>query len=149
MELGCHELRSKRFISDGLCTTSRPIKEVVCADWCIMPPGQVPGQQSPAYMSKIDWREWANRQKQKKSSSLTPSPFLATNNTVSTLLPQKWRCVEGTARKRRVTLICKDGSRRMYRVKVVKRCKCTKNYAKQQDKKKSSRRLDRSEKRNA
>ncbi|GFG31633.1 hypothetical protein Cfor_12536 [Coptotermes formosanus] len=149
MELGCHELRSKRFISDGLCTTSKPIKEVVCADWCIMPPGQIPGQQSPNFMSKIDWREWATRQKPKKSGSVTPSPFLASNNTVSTSLPQKWRCVEGTTKKRRVALICKDGSRRMYRVKVVKRCKCTKKYAKQQEKKKRTRRLDRSDKRNA
>jgi hypothetical protein len=64
-------------------------------------------------------------------------------------LPQKWRCVEGATRKRRVALICKDGSRRMYRVKVVKRCKCTKKYAKQQGKKKRTRRLDRSDKSNA
>ncbi|PNF34105.1 hypothetical protein B7P43_G01138 [Cryptotermes secundus] len=147
MELGCHELRSKRYISDGLCTTPKPINEVVCADWCIMPPGQMPGQQSPTFMSKIDWREWATRQKQKKTSSVMPSPFLMGNDTIATLMPQKWRCVDGTAKKRRVTLICKDGSRRIYRVKVVKRCKCTKKHMKQQDKRKKTRRLDQSKKR--
>lgn len=147
MELGCHELRSKRYISDGLCTTPKPINEVVCADWCIMPPGQMPGQQSPNFMSKIDWREWASRQKQKKTSSVMPSSFLISNDTITTLLPQKWRCVDGTAKKRRVTLICKDGSRRLYRVKVVKRCKCTKKHTKKQDKKKKTRRLDQSKKR--
>jgi hypothetical protein len=154
MEFGCHELRSKRYISDGLCTTSKPINEVVCADWCIMPPGQMPGQQSPTFMSKIDWREWATRQKQKKSSSVVPNPFVISNDTIATLLPQKWRCVDGVSKKRRVTLICKDGSRRIYRVKVVKRCKCTKRQdhqgsVKRQDKRKKTRRLDRSKKRSA
>ncbi|XP_069683146.1 sclerostin domain-containing protein 1-like [Periplaneta americana] len=153
LELGCHELRSKRYISDGLCTTPRPINEVVCADWCVMPPGQQPGQQSPTYMSKIDWREWTTRQKQKKSGSNMPSPVFPTNNaTLATLAPEKWRCVDGAAKKRRVKLICKDGSRRIYHVKVVKRCKCTKKHehrrrdgsnANQQDKRKKTRRMDR------
>jgi hypothetical protein len=105
----------------------------------------MPGQQSPTFMSKIDWREWATRQKQK--SSVMPNSFVISNDTLATLLPQKWRCVDGTAKKRKVTLICKDGSRRIYRVKVVKRCKCTKKHVKKQDKKKKTRRFDQSKKR--
>lgn len=33
---GCR-LRSKRFISDGLCTSPKPISEVVCAESCVTP----------------------------------------------------------------------------------------------------------------
>jgi hypothetical protein len=70
------------------------------------------------------------------------------------LLPQKWRCVDAAGKRKRVTLICKDGSRRIYRIKVVKRCKCTKKHEhqpndKQQDKRKKTRRLDRSKNRSA
>lgn len=151
MDTGCHELRSKRYISDGLCTTPKPINEVICAGWCMMPPGQIPGQQSPTFMSKIHWQEWATRQKQKKSGSAIPTPFLISNDTLATLLPQTWRCTDGASKKRRVTLICKDGSRRVYRVKVVRRCKCT-NRQEQKLKEKNERtrrRLDRSKKGNA
>lgn len=33
--MGCRELRAKRYISDGFCTSTKPIKEVVCAGSCL------------------------------------------------------------------------------------------------------------------
>lgn len=39
--LGCKELRSKRYISDGHCTSARPLLEVVCAGACL-PLDQLP-----------------------------------------------------------------------------------------------------------
>ena len=33
--MGCRELRAKRYISDGFCTSIKPIKEVVCAGNCL------------------------------------------------------------------------------------------------------------------
>ncbi|XP_071484080.1 uncharacterized protein [Diadema antillarum] len=35
LQVHCVELRSKRYISDGFCTSPRPITEVVCAGSCI------------------------------------------------------------------------------------------------------------------
>lgn len=35
LQVHCVELRSKRYISDGFCTSTRPITEVVCAGSCI------------------------------------------------------------------------------------------------------------------
>ena len=34
-DLSCTELRSKRYISDGFCTSAKPITEVVCAGECV------------------------------------------------------------------------------------------------------------------
>lgn len=39
--LGCKELRSKRYISDGQCSSLRPLVEVVCAGACL-PLDQLP-----------------------------------------------------------------------------------------------------------
>nr|CAD7402914.1 unnamed protein product [Timema poppensis] len=114
LELGCRELRSKRYISDGMCTTPRPISEVVCADWCIMP-AATPGEGNPVavlsnYYQESDWR--ASRRHEGRASD--------------GVLLEKWRCVDGASRRRRVKLLCRDGSRRVYHVRVVKSCKCTK-----------------------
>lgn len=35
MSYGCKELRSKRYISDGFCTATKPITEVVCTGSCL------------------------------------------------------------------------------------------------------------------
>ncbi|CAN7983996.1 unnamed protein product [Ixodes hexagonus] len=40
-QLGCKELRSKRYISDGHCSSARPLTEVVCAGACL-PLDQLP-----------------------------------------------------------------------------------------------------------
>ncbi|XP_022104273.1 sclerostin domain-containing protein 1-like [Acanthaster planci] len=34
-DLSCTELRSKRYISDGFCTSTRPITEMVCTGECV------------------------------------------------------------------------------------------------------------------
>lgn len=58
LQLGCTELRSKRYISDGFCTSVRPITEVVCAGECL------PLQYLPSYAayqktwSREKSREW-------------------------------------------------------------------------------------------
>ena len=35
MQVGCKELRSKRYISDGFCTSVKPVTEVVCTGHCL------------------------------------------------------------------------------------------------------------------
>ncbi|XP_023230822.1 sclerostin domain-containing protein 1-like [Centruroides sculpturatus] len=35
VQLGCKELRSKKYISDGYCTSIKPVTEVVCAGICL------------------------------------------------------------------------------------------------------------------
>lgn len=35
IQVGCKELRSKRYISDGFCTSVKPITEVVCTGHCL------------------------------------------------------------------------------------------------------------------
>ncbi|XP_071825209.1 uncharacterized protein [Apostichopus japonicus] len=58
LQMGCTELRSKRYISDGFCTSVRPITEVVCAGECL------PLQYLPNYAayqktwSREKTREW-------------------------------------------------------------------------------------------
>ena len=35
VQVGCKQLRSKRYISDGFCTSLKPITEVVCTGHCL------------------------------------------------------------------------------------------------------------------
>ena len=49
--MGCKELRSKRYISDGFCTSIKPITEVVCTGHCL------PVQELPWYAEFI--KVWA------------------------------------------------------------------------------------------
>ncbi|ELU02140.1 hypothetical protein CAPTEDRAFT_109141 [Capitella teleta] len=35
IQVGCKELRSKRYISDGFCTSVKPVTEVVCTGHCL------------------------------------------------------------------------------------------------------------------
>ncbi|GFS23403.1 sclerostin domain-containing protein 1 [Elysia marginata] len=37
---------------------------------------------------------------------------------------KEWECVEDFTRRKRVRLLCQDGSLRTYRIKVVKSCRC-------------------------
>lgn len=55
--LGCKELRSKRYISDGQCTSARPLVEVVCAGACL-PLDQLPwySNGSPTAAAAGGWR---------------------------------------------------------------------------------------------
>ncbi|XP_013405543.1 sclerostin [Lingula anatina] len=43
LQYGCKELRSKKYISDGFCTSIRPVTEVICTGHCL------PVQQLPWY----------------------------------------------------------------------------------------------------
>ena len=35
LQVGCTELRSKRYISDGFCTSLKPVTEVICTGHCL------------------------------------------------------------------------------------------------------------------
>ena len=35
IEVGCKDIRSKRYISDGYCTSIKPVSEVVCTGHCL------------------------------------------------------------------------------------------------------------------
>lgn len=90
--VGCVELRSKRYVSDGRCTSIRPLIEVVCSGLCL------PVRTLPWYADYV--KAWAGTS------------------------PTEWRCVDDVVRKRKLTLICEDGTTRFYRVRVVKHCRC-------------------------
>lgn len=53
VQLGCKELRSKRYISDGFCTSIKPVTEVVCSGICL------PVSELPWYTEVVD--EWTKR----------------------------------------------------------------------------------------
>ncbi|XP_049842598.1 sclerostin domain-containing protein 1-like [Schistocerca gregaria] len=91
VEEACPSLRSKRFISDGLCSSPYPVHEVVCAD------------RAPSHGRR--------RKQQQQQSQAVPAQR------------ERQRCVEGATRRRRVELLCQDGSRRFYHVRLVKSCR--------------------------
>lgn len=35
IQMGCKELRSKKYISDGSCTSIKPVMEMICAGYCL------------------------------------------------------------------------------------------------------------------
>ncbi|XP_028985525.1 sclerostin domain-containing protein 1a [Betta splendens] len=95
-QIGCRELRSTKYISDGHCTSINPIKELVCAGECL-PANMLQNWIGGAYGRKF----WSRR-----SSS------------------QDWRCVNDKTRTQRIQLQCQDGSTRTYKITVVTSCKC-------------------------
>ncbi|KAJ1527880.1 hypothetical protein ONE63_007816 [Megalurothrips usitatus] len=81
---GSCRLRSKRYVSDGLCVSSRPVNEVVCAVSCVM-------------------NAWSKQ---------------------TGTRPVAWRCSDNGWKRQRVRLLCRDGSTRSYRIRVVQTCRC-------------------------
>ncbi|XP_072547754.1 sclerostin domain-containing protein 1a [Salminus brasiliensis] len=100
--VGCRELRSTKYISDGQCTSISPIKELVCAGECL------PAQMLPNWIGGHGRKSWNRR-----SSS-----------------NHDWRCVNDKSRTQRIQLQCQDGSTRTYKIAVVTGCKC-KRYLRQ------------------
>uniref|UniRef100_A0A3Q1GJ62 Sclerostin domain containing 1b n=1 Tax=Acanthochromis polyacanthus TaxID=80966 RepID=A0A3Q1GJ62_9TELE len=103
-EVGCRELRSRKYISDGQCTSVNPIKELVCAGECL------PSHLLPNWIGSRGYtgRYWSRRD------------------------AQEWRCVIDRTRTQRIRLQCEDGSSRAYKITVVTSCKC-KRYTRQQN----------------
>ncbi|XP_029023480.1 sclerostin domain-containing protein 1-like [Betta splendens] len=103
-QVGCRELRSTKYISDGQCTSVNPIKELVCAGECL------PAHLLPNWIGGGGYtgRYWSRRD------------------------AQEWRCVIDRTRTQRIRLQCQDGSSRTYRITVVTSCKC-KRYTRQQN----------------
>ncbi|XP_072269061.1 sclerostin domain-containing protein 1 [Pyxicephalus adspersus] len=100
-QVGCRELRSTKYISDGQCTSLRPLKELVCAGECLPLP-ILPNWIGGGYGLKY----WSRRS------------------------TQEWRCVNDKTRTQRIQLQCADGTTRTYKVTVVTSCKC-KRYTRQ------------------
>ncbi|XP_036371986.1 sclerostin domain-containing protein 1-like [Megalops cyprinoides] len=99
--VGCRELRSTKYISDGQCTSLSPVKELVCAGECL-PVQMLPNWIGSGYTRKF----WGRRD------------------------AQDWRCVTDRTRPQRIQLQCQDGSSRTYKITVVTSCKC-KRYSRQ------------------
>ena len=58
IQVGCRELRAKRYISDGFCTSTKPINEVVCTGTCL-PIRDLPWYaEFVKYWAKSKYREW-------------------------------------------------------------------------------------------
>lgn len=100
-QMGCRELRSTKYISDGHCTSIHPIKELVCAGECL-----------PAQML----HNWIGGTHQSKK-------FWTRRSTATGSNPD-WRCVNDKTRTQRIRLQCQDGSTRTYKITVVTSCKC-------------------------
>lgn len=57
-QVGCRELRSTKYISDGQCTSVNPVKELVCAGECLpthLLPNWIGGGH---YWNRRDAQEW-------------------------------------------------------------------------------------------
>ncbi|CAJ1083613.1 sclerostin domain-containing protein 1-like [Xyrichtys novacula] len=95
-QVGCRELRSTKYISDGQCTSSNPIKELVCAGECL------PAHLLPNWIGggAYNGRYWSRHD------------------------TQEWRCVIDRTRTQRIRLQCQDGTTRTYKINVVTSCKC-------------------------
>nr|XP_023658324.1 sclerostin domain-containing protein 1 isoform X1 [Paramormyrops kingsleyae] len=100
-QVGCRELRSTKYISDGQCTSINPIKELVCAGECL------PAQMLPNWIGGSYGRKFWSRRND-----------------------QDWRCVNDKTRTQRIQLQCQNGSTRTYKITVVTSCKC-KRYSRQ------------------
>ncbi|XP_001373915.2 sclerostin domain-containing protein 1 [Monodelphis domestica] len=101
VQVGCRELRSTKYISDGQCTSISPLKELVCAGECLPLP-VLPNWIGASFGTKY----WSRRSS------------------------QEWRCVNDKTRTQRIQLQCQDGSTRTYKITVVTACKC-KRYTRQ------------------
>ncbi|XP_078394963.1 sclerostin domain-containing protein 1a [Cetorhinus maximus] len=93
-QVGCRELRSTKYISDGLCTSINPVKELVCAGECL------PVPVLPNWIGGYGRKYWSRRNK------------------------QEWRCVTDKTRTERIQLQCQNGGTRTYKITVVTSCKC-------------------------
>ncbi|XP_056613303.1 sclerostin domain-containing protein 1a [Triplophysa dalaica] len=92
--VGCRELRSTKYISDGQCTSINPVKELVCTGQCL------PAQMLPNWIGGYGRKFWNRRNS------------------------QDWRCVNDKTRTQRIQLQCQDGTARTYKITVVTSCKC-------------------------
>ncbi|XP_028317372.1 sclerostin domain-containing protein 1-like [Gouania willdenowi] len=101
-QVGCRELRSTKYISDGQCTSINPIKELVCAGECL------PNHLLPNWIGAAAYsgKYWSRRDS------------------------QEWRCIIDRTTTQRIRLQCHDGSTRTYKITVVQSCKC-KRYTRQ------------------
>ncbi|XP_050443860.1 uncharacterized protein LOC126847570 [Adelges cooleyi] len=93
-DMNCN-LRSTRHITDGQCTTTRPIVEAVCADRCLVYASTLPFNKRvrPSYLTKTQQVEALH-------------------------------CVNGDTKMLRVQLQCQDGAMLNNIIKVVTSCRC-------------------------
>ncbi|KAL5010929.1 hypothetical protein ScPMuIL_013234 [Solemya velum] len=118
VQVGCSELRAKRYLSDGYCTSTKPLMEVVCAGQCL-----------PIKEENLPW--WAEFVKYWARQKI-----------------RQYRCEEDITKRRKVRLRCENGETRTYRIKVVKSCKCKRYVKQQNDSRRRRRRRRRKGDRN-
>jgi len=59
-------------------------------------------------------------------------PFFPQFSKILSKRKKEWRCVPDYVKRRKVTVFCNDGTKRRYRIPVVRTCKC-KRYMKKQN----------------
>lgn len=59
-------------------------------------------------------------------------PFFPQFSKILSKKKREWRCVPAFIKRRKVTLFCNDGTKRRYRIPVVRTCKC-KRYTRKQN----------------
>ena len=92
--MGCHEITSRRYVSDGFCTSLRPVTERVCAGYCL------PVSALPWYSEYVS--VWAS----------------------SSLMNWRCVEQRRRRRTRLVSLRCDSGRTRRYQLRVVAGCRC-------------------------
>lgn len=98
LNLGCEGIRIRRYVSNGRCTSRRPIRDMICDGQCLP-------------MDELPW-------------------FPEFSKIISRH-KREWRCVADDVRTRKVTVMCNDGTKHKYRVRVVRSCKCKRYTHKQ------------------
>lgn len=98
LNLGCQGIRIRRYVSNGRCTSRRPIRDLICDGQCL-PMDELPW--FPEYSKIISRRK------------------------------REWRCVADEVKTKKVTVVCIDGNKFKYRVRVVRSCKCKRYTHKQ------------------
>lgn len=100
LNLGCEGIRIRRYVSNGRCTSRRPIRDMICDGHCLP-------------MDELPW-------------------FPEFSKIISRH-KREWRCVADDVRNKKVTVMCNDGTKRKYRVRVIRSCKCKRYTHKQNE----------------
>ncbi|KAG9279741.1 sclerostin domain-containing protein 1-like [Astyanax mexicanus] len=95
-QLGCRELRSTKYISDGQCTSVQAVKELVCAGECL-PAHLLPNWIGGNYWGRKDTRTWR------------------CVNDVTRMRRVKLRCHDGSTRSYRIAAVTSCTCKRLAR----------------------------------
>ncbi|KXJ28344.1 sclerostin domain-containing protein 1 [Exaiptasia diaphana] len=99
LNLGCHGIKIRRYVSNGFCTSRKAIRDTICEGRCV---------------------------------PMEELPFFPKFSKILSKKKKEWRCVPDYVKRRKVTVFCNDGTKRRYRIPVVRTCKC-KRYTRKQN----------------